>query len=75
MKATLTYEFDLPDEQDVMRIQQQAGDMHSVLWNFDQQLRSWCKYGHQFADVDDALQGARDKLREMINDRGVTLES
>lgn len=42
-KATL--EFNLPEEQDEFNTACRAGDYKAALFEFDQKLRSKCKYG------------------------------
>lgn len=43
MKVTI--EFDLPDETNQAEMALAAGEMHHVLWDVDQKLRSFLKHG------------------------------
>ena len=69
MKATL--EFTLPEEQTEHRMAVSAPDVFAALREFDNQLRSWVKHGHEFKDADEALHAARDRLHIEIGDRNV----
>lgn len=69
MKAIL--EFSLPEELSEFRQASAATDLYLTIYEFDQKLRGWLKHGHEFATPDDALQHARDALREYMSDNGV----
>jgi len=72
MKAIL--EFDLPDEKTEHHAAVFGQDAISVLWDLDQWLRGKIKHENEFKTIDDALQAARDRLREDCMDRGVVLD-
>ena len=46
-------------------------DWAIVSWDLDQLLRNMLKYGHEYKDIDTALQHVRDTLNEMLIDRGL----
>lgn len=73
MKATL--EFNLPDDKEDFDLATRALSWYSIVWDMDQYLRSRLKYEDSLSeDSYKALEEAREKLREIINDKGVTLE-
>lgn len=72
MKATL--EFQLPRDRAEFNMANGGAGFHSVLWDMDQWLRGKIKYGSEFKTVEDALDAARDYLRESMYDNGVKFE-
>lgn len=40
-------EFNMPDDKEELEIVQQAGSMHSVLWELGEKLRSIVKYNNE----------------------------
>jgi hypothetical protein len=72
-KATIT--FNLPDEQDDFNNAVHASDYKAVIWDLDQKLRAKIKYDETLNESSaNAYQDARDMLRELISDYGVTLD-
>jgi hypothetical protein len=72
-KATITY--NLPDEQIEFNNAVHASDYKMVLWDLDQKLRSKVKYDDSLDEKSaDAYQDARDMLRGLISDYGVSLD-
>lgn len=71
MKATL--EFQLPEEQAEHESALHGADWRAAVEEMDQQLRAWTKYGHQFKSLDAALDGARDRLRQILEERELRL--
>ena len=69
----ITVEFDLPEEWEEMRQHLSGPDAVGILWEIDNHLRSIIKHGPG-GHVADALQGARDLLRQSCSERGVTLD-
>lgn len=63
MKAIL--EFNLPEEQEEFDLACDASAYRSILWDVDQQVREWLKFGPPFAHPDAALEA----IREMISDK------
>jgi len=43
----------------------------SVLYDLDQQLRSWEKYGHNFTSAGEAIEKTREVLHKLMDDEGV----
>jgi hypothetical protein len=72
-KATITY--NLPDEQDDFNNAVHASDYKAVIWDLDQKLRAKIKYDDTLNESSaSAYQDARDMLRGLISDYGVTLD-
>ena len=69
MKAIL--EFELPDDKENFDAAVRGMDWALVVWNLDQQLRTWIKHEHKFDDPVYALEGVREQLNEMLIDRGL----
>jgi len=67
-QATLT--FTLPAERDEFETASRAGNMRSVLWDLDQQLRAWTKYDEpaEFKTPAQALDAARDLLYRLVEE-------
>jgi hypothetical protein len=63
MKAKLT--FNLPEERDELKLAQRGADYFCFLWDLDQELRSWLKYGHNFKTPDEVIEAIREKLSEV----------
>ncbi len=74
MKAILEFNLDEPDENERFRLASTAIDWYMALYDFDMQMRSWVKYGHEFKDIDDALYDVREKLWECMRDNHVNLD-
>jgi hypothetical protein len=68
MKAIL--EFSLPEEQDEFQTAVDAGKWKAVMWDLDNWLRQYTKYGDP-KDVD--AQNCRDKIYELLNERNLEL--
>ena len=72
MKATL--EFNLPDEDAEFRQAQDGGYWELVAWNMDEYLRGRIKYEELPEHVETALQLARDKLHELMDEHGLNFQ-
>ena len=72
MRAIL--KFKLPEEEAEYKMAVHGADYHSVLWNLDQHLRNFLKYGHQFSDVDSALEYIRKYIAEELNYRNAPFD-
>jgi hypothetical protein len=68
MKATL--EFSLPEEDETYQIYLKALDMHSALWDYQNWLRSICKYGDP---GEHDAEKCREKLFEVLKEHNVDL--
>ena len=71
MKAIL--EFNLPEDQRLFEMANQAPDMVAAIGHFEDKLRSYIKYGHGFKSADEALYSIRSLLHEEINIRGINI--
>ena len=72
MKSYLV--FDLPEDQNEFGLANKSQAMFCCLWDMDQQLRSWLKYGVEYASGDEALERTRDRLHEILEENGVNLD-
>ena len=72
--SKVTIEYTLPEEQNEYHINSHALDFACSLWNIDQKLRNWIKYGHNFKSADEALEETREILREVMDEYGVNLD-
>ena len=72
MKAKL--EFNLPEDEEQFNIATKAMDWALIVWDMDQQCRDWIKYdNHEFKTVEEALQGVRDMVYQIMEEKGVQL--
>ena len=72
MKAIL--KFDLPEENHEFLNATQGAKMRSVLWEFDQWLRSKVKYEDLNDDQYQVYQGCRDHLRTLLYEDNIDLD-
>ena len=72
MKAILT--FNLPEEESDFRLAVNGRDWYCAMWDIDNKIRSWLKYGHEFKSADEALEAARDLIYDEIRDRNLAFE-
>jgi hypothetical protein len=72
--SKVIFEFNLPEEQDEYDIMNQAPKVQRFLWEFNQQLRAWEKYGHEFKDANDALYKIREEFYTLINNHEVNID-
>lgn len=68
------FEFSLPDDQREYEIMNQSEKMLSVLSDFNEQLRSWQKYGHRFENTNDALDKIREEWYRLLNYNEVNID-
>ena len=76
MKATL--EFDMNDLDDVKSHKRMilSDDIVFCIWQFDQYLRGQIKYNEDLTqEAHDALEDAREKLHELLNDKSINLDT
>lgn len=57
-------EFNLPDEENELKLAQRGRDYYCIIWNILQEIRNWLKYGHDFKTVEEALENIRELLLE-----------
>lgn len=67
--------FKLPSEEAAFRLATRAQDWALVAWDMDQWLREKLKHGHSFDSADAALEAARTKLHELLDDYGLNLDT
>jgi hypothetical protein len=72
MKALLR--FDLPEDQRDYELVIQAPKTQRFLWEFNEQLRSWYKYHHDFTSADDALNKIREEFYRLLNEHDVNID-
>ena len=74
MKAKL--EFNLPEDKDEFNVASKAMDWALIAWDIEQQCRDWIKYeNHEFKTIEEALQGVRDMVQEVMDENGVQFPS
>ena len=66
--------FNLPEEQPEFDSAINAQNVKLALWNFENQLRSWYKYHHDFSSADDAVERIREEFYNCMNQYNVELE-
>lgn len=62
MKVIL--EFNLPEEEQDLLLVQRGRDYFCVIWETLQDIRGYLKHGHNFKNIDEALERIEDKLLE-----------
>jgi hypothetical protein len=72
MKAI--FEFNLPEDQHEYEIMSQSTRIHSFLWDFSQQLRSWQKYSNDFQDAGDALDKIRTEFYRLLSEQQINID-
>jgi hypothetical protein len=68
MNATIT--FNLPEEADAHQAALDGPKWKTCAESLDQTLRAWLKHGHVFKTPDEAIQAARDRLYETMQEAG-----
>jgi hypothetical protein len=71
MKAIL--EFNLPEDKREYEMANQAADMVAAIGHFEDTLRSYQKYGHDFKTADEAIAAIRALLYDEINIRRINI--
>lgn len=71
--ATGILKFNLPEESGNFKIAVNSLERALTVWNFDQYLRTKLKYSSEGLDVK-TLEVIREKLRDEMNDHGVSME-
>jgi hypothetical protein len=75
MEAIL--KFNLPEDHTEFQFATQGSNMHSVLWEMDQWLRSQYKYmsDEEYSkDKYETYEKCRERLREIMFDNGINLD-
>ena len=74
MKGVLTFDLSDPYDSKNHYLAVNANDLALAIWDYDQQLRSWLKYGHDdFAD-NEALEKAREALYKKLDEYGFHMD-
>lgn len=68
------YKFDLPEDQNDLTVFMHAYDWALTVWDMDNKLRNWLKYGHDFKTADESLESVRDELHKILEERSITLD-
>lgn len=72
-KIILEFDTDNPDDRDDSDVVLAAHKLFSVLWDFDQYLRSQVNYNDKLSsEANEALEGARTELWDIMNARGLS---
>jgi hypothetical protein len=71
MKAIL--EFNLPEDKREYEMANQAADMVAAIGHFEDTLRSYLKYGHDFKTPEEAIEAMRTLLYEEITIRRINI--
>ena len=66
--------FNLPEEQTEHQRALDGGKWWGVVLDLDEQLRSWGKHGHQFKTADEAIENARTRLHDLLNENNLSLD-
>lgn len=69
MKATL--EFTLPEESEEFALAHRGSDYAAILDRLTQNVRSWRKHGHEFADAGAVLDAIWDQIHDMRSEYGI----
>lgn len=75
MKAIL--EFNLPEDSHEFEVATKGGNMHSVLWDMDQWLRTQYKYmsDEEYSkDKYETYEKCREYLRELMLENGINID-
>lgn len=75
MKAIL--EFNLPEDSHEFEVATKGGNMHSVLWDMDQWLRTQYKYmsDEEYSkDKYETYEKCREHLRELMLENGINID-
>jgi hypothetical protein len=68
------FEFNLPEDQHEYDIMSQSTRIHSFLWDFSQQLRSWQKYSNDFQNAGDALDKIRTEFYRLLSEQQINID-
>jgi hypothetical protein len=71
--AKVTIEFNTIEEQHELELCINASKWYSIVWDYSEYLRTKIKYGELSDDSYKAIEQAREKLHELLNDEGLKL--
>jgi hypothetical protein len=69
----VTIEFNTIDEQHELELCINASKWYSIVWDYSEYLRTKIKYDELSDDAYKAIEQAREKLHELLNDEGLKL--
>jgi len=72
--AKMTIEFDTVEDKDEMEMCLNGSKWYLVAWELDQYFRGRMKYETLSNDGYNAVEAAREKLRELISENGLTFD-
>lgn len=67
-------EFDPIEDKDALTAAIYGMDFFFVIWELDQKLRQYLKYGHKFEDADEALERLREELHEILEAKNLNID-
>ena len=70
--SKITIEFNIPEEQEQANITLGASGMHSVIWNFKQELRNKIKYGNYSDKEYELLEKLSEEFYQELTNHNVT---
>ncbi len=63
MQAIL--KFNLPEEENEFKVATRASDYFCILFDLDQEMRKFLKYGHKFKTVEEVMEYVRNFISEV----------
>jgi hypothetical protein len=72
--AKVTIEFNTIDEQHELELCINASKWYSIVWDYSEYLRTKIKYDELSDDAYKAIEEAREKLHELLNNEGLKLD-
>jgi hypothetical protein len=69
----VTIEFNTIEEQHELELCINASKWYSIVWDYSEYLRTKIKYDELSDDAYKAIEQAREKLHELLNDEGLKL--
>jgi hypothetical protein len=70
----VTIEFNTIDEQHELELCINASKWYSIVWDYSEYLRTKLKYDELSDDAYKAIEEAREKLHELLNDEGLKID-
>ena len=74
MKAILEFDLDSPDDSEKFKVASRSTEWYLVCLSLDNELRDKLKYPNDFKTETQALDWARDRFHEIMQEYGVSLE-
>jgi len=57
--------FNLPEEEDDMKLALRGSQYYSFIFELDNDLRTWLKHGHEFQDIEHLMRVLRDRIADL----------